>query len=85
MRSGSVITTDTFAEVLARQFKFLEIYTTDIIGRTQIKFVEPVDMARVEADIEELFVPKIQKADYFYDRKNITLKDIAFTNFNVTN
>ena len=28
---------------------------TDIVGRTQIKFIEDVDMNLVEKDIEEMF------------------------------
>jgi len=27
----------------------------------------------------------VQKADYFYDEKNITLKEVTYSSFNVTN
>ena len=63
----------------------MEVYTTDIVGRTRMKFTESVDMMRIEKDIEMMFNPLVQEANYFYDEKNITLKEITYHNFNVTN
>ena len=63
----------------------MEVYTTDIVGRTRVKFIEKVDMALVQQDIDLLFDPLVQKADFFYEPKNITLKGIEYTNFNISN
>ena len=43
-------------------------------------------MTKIEDDIDLLFDNVlVQKSNYEYDKKNITLKEITFTNYNVTN
>ena len=43
-------------------------------------------MSQVEKDIETImFTEYVQMADYFYDERNITLKNISYSNFNATN
>ena len=44
----------------------MEVYTTDLVGRTQLKFTETVNMERIEAEFAQLFTPYVQRANYFY-------------------
>lgn len=47
-RSGTVIAADTYEKQQETEFLIVEMYTTDLIGRTQIKFTCPVYMERIE-------------------------------------
>ena len=63
----------------------MEVYTTDIVGRSRIKFTEPVDMEIVERDIEKLFSNVyLQGSDYYNNKVNRTC-DVTFHTFNHTN
>ena len=42
-------------------------------------------MALVEKNFAYLFKPVVQRSNYFYESRNITVKDFEFTNFNSTN
>lgn len=50
-----------------------------------MKFTRSVDMARVEKDFSMFFSPVVQKSNFFYDPKNITVKEYSYTNFNHEN
>ena len=70
------------------EWLIVEMYTTDIIGRTQIKFICPVYMDRIEDDFVEMFnfsVLSYKSIDVLNDWVHVEYNETEFTNFNATN
>lgn len=55
VRRGIVLTSDTYMQQRAKERTFIEVYTTDLLGQTRLKFTEPVNMTVVERDFGQLF------------------------------
>jgi hypothetical protein len=70
--------------------EFMEIYTTDIHGYTQAKFIWPVNMTLIESNFSDIFQPILRKSEYNvkYNPEgslNITLKTFDILGYNYTN
>ena len=85
-RKGKIVLADSFESQRAKEFLFVEMYTTDMVGRTKIKFTQPVDMAIVEEESDQLFsfvVQSYRNEDVLHEA--IQIRDITWGSVNVTN
>ena len=85
-RKGKIVLADSFESQRAEEFLFVEMYTTDMVGRTKIKFTQPVDMAMVEEESDQLFsfvVQSYRHEDVLHEA--IQIRDITWGSVNVTN
>ena len=52
-RAGIVLSSDTYEQQIQSSFVFVELYTLDLVGRTQIKFTREMDIERLFESIEQ--------------------------------
>ena len=52
-RAGIVLSSDTYEQQIQSSFVFVELYTLDLVGRTQIKFTREMDIERLFESVEQ--------------------------------
>ena len=59
-RRGVVLASDSLDKQQAKEFLFVEMYTTDLVGRTKMKFTHKVNMDTIEDEFDQLFALEVQ-------------------------